>query len=111
MSFLIATTDSIAQRMHPGLVVVVESTTYPGTTEELFLPRLQSANGQEFTVGEDFFLAFSPERIDPGRKDWMVENTPKVIGGVTPAAPQRRKPCMNAPFNGLCRYRRPKPRK
>lgn len=85
MSYLIAATDEIAQRLHSGMLIVLESTTYPGTTEELILPRLRYTNNQTFTVGQDFFLAFSPERIDPGRKDWTVENTPKVIGGMTPS--------------------------
>ncbi len=83
--FLISAGESIAANMHPGMLVVLESTTYPGTTEELLLPMLASApafdGGGE--VGRDFFLAFSPERIDPGRADWTVENTPKVVGGIT----------------------------
>ena len=83
LSHVIAACDGIARRLHPGMLVVLESTTYPGTTEELFLPRLQDAKGQELGAGTDFFLAFSPERIDPGRTDWTVQNTPKVIGGMT----------------------------
>jgi len=76
----------VAQHLHAGMLVALESTTYPGTTEELLLPMLsQRADGQPFAVGTDFFLAFSPERIDPGRADYTVENTPKVVGGVTPA--------------------------
>ena len=84
LSQVIAATDQIASRLQSTKLVVLESTTYPGTTEEVILPRLQSATGQSLRVGEDFFLAFSPERIDPGRKDWTLRNTPKVIGGVTP---------------------------
>lgn len=85
--YLIAAGESIAQYLHPGMLVVLESTTYPGTTEELLLPMLEKGGSQErpCRVGEDFFLAFSPERIDPGRTDWTVENTPKVVGGVTSA--------------------------
>jgi UDP-N-acetyl-D-glucosamine dehydrogenase len=64
------------------MVVVLESTTYPGTTRELLLPKLIEENN--LTVGEDFFLAFSPERVDPGREDWTTVNTPKVVGGITP---------------------------
>jgi UDP-N-acetyl-D-glucosamine dehydrogenase len=64
--------------------VVLESTTYPGTTTEAVLPLLNN-NGQQLKVGEDFFLAFSPERVDPGRTDWTTRTTPKVIGAVTPA--------------------------
>ncbi len=83
VSFIVAATEQIARYLHKGMVVVLESTTYPGTTTEVMLPRLES-NGQNLRVGEDFFLAFSPERVDPGRTDWMTRNTPKVIGGVTP---------------------------
>ena len=67
--------------MHPGMVVVLESTTYPGTTREILLPKLGEQNG--LIAGEDFFLAFSPERVDPGREDWTTINTPKVVGGIT----------------------------
>lgn len=89
--FLISAGESTARHIHPGMLVILESTTYPGTTEELLLPMLaseavcQRLGRAAFSVGEDFFLAFSPERIDPGRQDYMVENTPKVVGGVTPA--------------------------
>ena len=85
--YLIAAGESIARHLHPGMLVVLESTTYPGTTTELLLPMLERGGSGERSckVGEDFFLAFSPERIDPGRTDWTVENTPKVVGGVTPA--------------------------
>ncbi|NOZ51074.1 MAG: nucleotide sugar dehydrogenase [Chloroflexi bacterium] len=88
--FLIAAGESVARHMHSGILVVLESTTYPGTTEELLMPMLEQspAFAGQGTVGEDFFLAFSPERIDPGRQDWTVENTPKVVGGVTPACLQ-----------------------
>lgn len=84
--YLIAAGDSVALYIHPGMLVALESTTYPGTTEDLLLPKLQQARPVEkWQVGEDFFVAFSPERIDPGREDWTVERTPKVVGGVTPA--------------------------
>ena len=82
MSYIAGATDGIAQYLHPGMVIVLESTTYPGTTTEMLLPRF-SAGGLQ--VGVDFFLAFSPERVDPGRIDYTTKNTPKVIGGVTPA--------------------------
>lgn len=86
MSYIITATDEIARRLHHGMLVVLESTTYPGTTEEIVLPRLQRVKVDRATleVGVDFFLAFSPERIDPGRTDWTVHTTPKVIGGLTP---------------------------
>jgi len=81
MSYVIQAVDSIAAICHEGMLVVLESTTYPGTTEELILPRLMN-NG--FRVGENVFVAFSPERIDPGNTRFGVRNTPKVVGGVTP---------------------------
>jgi len=84
ISYIAAATEQIARYLHTGMVVVLESTTYPGTTTEVMLPRLET-NSQNLRVGEDFFLAFSPERVDPGRTDWMTRNTPKVIGGVTSA--------------------------
>jgi UDP-N-acetyl-D-glucosamine dehydrogenase len=83
LSYILSVTDDLARHMHPGMVIVLESTTYPGTTREILLPKLGEANG--LTVGEDFFLAFSPERVDPGRQDWTTINTPKVVGGITPA--------------------------
>ncbi len=83
MSFILSATNELAKYMHKGMVVVLESTTYPGTTREVLLPRL----GEEHSlrVGEDWFLAFSPERVDPGRTDYTTLNTPKVMGGITPA--------------------------
>ena len=84
ISYIVSATEEIARHLHPGMVVVLESTTYPGTTTEVLLPRL-CGNGEHLEVGEAFFLAFSPERVDPGRTDWTTHNTPKVIGGVTPA--------------------------
>lgn len=84
ISYIVAAAQSIAEYLHPGLAVVLESTTYPGTTREVILARLQELC-PEMTVGEDYFLAFSPERVDPGRVDWTTKNTPKVLGGVTPA--------------------------
>jgi len=81
MSFILSATEELAKYIHPGMIVVLESTTYPGTTREVLLPRLGKEKGLE--VGKDFFLAFSPERVDPGREDWNTLNTPKVIGGIT----------------------------
>jgi UDP-N-acetyl-D-glucosamine dehydrogenase len=81
ISYIQAAVGSIAASMHPGLLVILESTTYPGTTEEVILPLL-SENGLK--VGEDFFLAFSPERVDPGNPTYNTINIPKVVGGVTP---------------------------
>jgi UDP-N-acetyl-D-glucosamine dehydrogenase len=83
LSFIVSATEKLAEHMHPGMVIVLESTTYPGTTRELMLDMLVSKSGLK--VGEDFFLAFSPERVDPGRTDWTTANMPKVVGGVTKA--------------------------
>jgi UDP-N-acetyl-D-glucosamine dehydrogenase len=83
LSYILAVTEELAKYMHSGMVIVLESTTYPGTTREILLPTLGDAN--ELKVGEDFFLAFSPERVDPGREDWTTINTPKVVGGITEA--------------------------
>ncbi|MBI5840981.1 MAG: nucleotide sugar dehydrogenase [Chloroflexi bacterium] len=81
MSFIISAMDELAKFMHKGMVVVLESTTYPGTTRELLLPKLGTDN--DLKIGEDWFLAFSPERVDPGREDFTTLNTPKVVGGIT----------------------------
>ncbi len=83
VSYIISAANAVARHVHPGMLVVLESTTYPGTTTEVLLPRLQDAS-TGLKVGEDFFLCFSPERVDPGRQDWTTVNTPKVMGGVTP---------------------------
>lgn len=82
MSFVIAAADEVEKICHPGMLVVLESTTYPGTTDEVIIPRLAN---QGLTVGKDAFVAFSPERVDPGNKTYGVHNTPKVVGGATPA--------------------------
>jgi len=83
MSFILSATEELAKYVHKGMVVVLESTTYPGTTREVLLPKLGEEHGLK--VGEDWFLAFSPERVDPGREDFTTLNTPKVVGGITPA--------------------------
>src|SRR5687768_11277958 len=83
MSFILSATEELTKYMHKGMVIVLESTTYPGTTRELLLPKLGTESG--LVVGEDWFLAFSPERVDPGREDWTTINTPKVMGGITEA--------------------------
>jgi UDP-N-acetyl-D-glucosamine dehydrogenase len=81
LSFIISAVEGLAPYVHPGMVVVLESSTYPGTTREMVLPRLTEHSG--LAAGKDLFIAFSPERVDPGRKDWTTKNTPKVIGGIT----------------------------
>jgi len=82
MSYIVSACQEIAKHVHPGMLVILESTTYPGTTEEVVLPLL-SSSGLE--VGRDFFLCFSPERVDPGNPHFQTRNIPKVVGGVTPA--------------------------
>jgi len=83
MSFIMAAAEELAKYVHKDMVIVLESTTYPGTTREFMLPMLTEKSGLK--VGEDIFVAFSPERVDPGREDWTTLNTPKVIGGITEA--------------------------
>ena len=86
LSFIISATEMLQKYLHPGMVIVLESTSYPGTTRELILPKLEEVSGLK--VGKDFFLAFSPERVDPGRTDFTTFNTPKVLGGITPLCMQ-----------------------
>jgi UDP-N-acetyl-D-glucosamine dehydrogenase len=81
VSFIVAATEAIKTTLRRGQVIILESTTYPGTTREIMLPALESTG---LKVGEDFFLAFSPERVDPGNEKFGTRNTPKVVGGITP---------------------------
>jgi len=81
VSYIVAAAKEVARHVHRGMLVVLESTTYPGTTEELILPLLRESG---MKVGRDFFLAFSPERVDPGNPKFTTRNIPKVVGGVTP---------------------------
>jgi UDP-N-acetyl-D-glucosamine dehydrogenase len=85
ISYILSALESLLPHLRAGQLMVLESTTYPGTTEEVVLPRLE-ANG--FVLGRDFFLAFSPERVDPGNKKFTTATIPKVVGGVTPACTQ-----------------------
>jgi UDP-N-acetyl-D-glucosamine dehydrogenase len=82
MSYVIASAEAVARRVHPGMLIVLESTTYPGTTRDVMQPRLEALG---LVIGTDVFLAFSPERVDPGNPKWHTKNTPKVLGGITPA--------------------------
>ena len=82
MSFVVDACRAIADHLHPGMLIILESTTYPGTTDELVLPMLQRDN---LEVGRDFFLCFSPERVDPGNPKFQTVNIPKVVGGTTAA--------------------------
>jgi UDP-N-acetyl-D-glucosamine dehydrogenase len=86
LSIIKAAVREIARRLRKGHLVVLESTTYPGTTRECVLPLLAESG---LAVGDDFHLAFSPERVDPGRDDWTTSNVPKVVGGITPACTRR----------------------
>ena len=88
LSIVLSASQAIAERLRPGHLVVLESTTYPGTTREEVLPLL-AAGGLE--VGKDFHLAFSPERVDPGRTDWTTKTTPKIVGGMTEACTERAR--------------------
>ena len=80
VSFIVAATEAVKRTLRRGQAIILESTTYPGTTREILLPALESTG---LTVGEDFFLAFSPERVDPGNPRYGTRNTPKVVGGIT----------------------------
>jgi len=83
LSYVVAAGHAVLHGLRPGQTIILESTTYPGTTREVLLPILEEQN--ELEVGEDFFLCFSPERVDPGNPVWHTKNTPKVLGGVTAA--------------------------
>ena len=93
VSYVVAATEAVAASLRPGQLIILESTTYPGTTRDLMLPLLESGG---LRAGDDFFLCFSPERVDPGNQRWVIANTPKVIGGITPR-------CLE---HGVAMYRR-----
>ncbi|MBI5280549.1 MAG: nucleotide sugar dehydrogenase [Candidatus Solibacter usitatus] len=82
MSYVVSAAQAIARHIHPGLLIILESTTYPGTTDELLLPMFEESG---LKAGRDFFLCFSPERVDPGNPSFKTRNIPKVVGGITPA--------------------------
>jgi UDP-N-acetyl-D-glucosamine dehydrogenase len=93
LSYVVDAAETIARTLRPGQLIILESTTYPGTTRDLVLPLLETAG---LNVGADFFLCFSPERVDPGNERWHIHNTPRVIGGITAA-------CL---AHGVALYRR-----
>src|SRR5262245_6923316 len=88
MSYVVSASQEVAKYLHAGVLVVLESTTYPGTTDELVLPMLER---EDLRVGRDFFLCFSPERVDPGNPKFHTRNIPKVVGGITPACTRMGK--------------------
>jgi len=85
MSYIVAAVEGIAKHLHPGMLIVLESTTYPGTTDEVVQPMLEATG---LKAGVDFFLGFSPERVDPGNPTFRTHNVPKVVGGFSPACTQ-----------------------
>ena len=89
--------DQSLPYLHPGQLLILESTTYPGTTEEIIRPRIERRG---FVIGEDFFLAYSPERVDPGNREFQVKNTPKVVGGVTSRCTEMAKALYEAVLEG-----------
>src|SRR5712671_181545 len=94
LSYVMSAVDMIASRLRSGQLIILESTTYPGTTEELILPQLEKAGCR---VGSDCFLAYSPERVDPGNKEFSTRNIPKIVGGITSRCAE-----LAALLYGLC---------
>jgi UDP-N-acetyl-D-glucosamine dehydrogenase len=84
VSFIEAALNDVIEYVHEGMLIILESTIYPGATKELLLPKFQNNDDCQMEVGDQIFIAFSPERVDPGRTDWTISNTPKVVGGITP---------------------------
>jgi UDP-N-acetyl-D-glucosamine dehydrogenase len=104
LSILVGAARDIAPRLREGQLVVVESTTYPGTTREQILPLLEESG---LTAGEDFHLAFSPERVDPGREDWTTKTTPKVVGGLTDACTEKAAELYGSALDTIIRVSSP----
>jgi len=98
LSIVLDAARRVAPRLRNGHLVILESTTYPGTTRECVLPVLEATG---LKVGEDFFLAYSPERVDPGREDWTTKNVPKVVGGITEACARRAAELYGAAVDGV----------
>lgn len=98
LSAVLGAAESMSQRLRAGQVVVLESTTYPGTTREELAPILERSG---LMAGRDFHLAFSPERVDPGREDWTTRSTPKVVGGLTPECTRRTMEVYGQAFDSL----------
>ena len=100
ISFILSATEEIRKYLHEDQLIVLESTTYPGTTDELIVPELESSG---LKVGSDFYVAFSPERIDPGNATFNTRNTPKIVGGITPSAPRSPGFFIRSLLNGSFR--------
>ncbi len=93
MSYIVSAVEGVAKHLHPGMLIVLESTTYPGTTDEVVQPMLEATG---LKAGVDFFLAFSPERVDPGNPTYQTHNVPKVVGGFTPTCSALAKELYHA---------------
>jgi UDP-N-acetyl-D-glucosamine dehydrogenase len=105
LSYVVSAVEVVAKHLHPGMLIVLESTTYPGTTEEVVQPMLEKGG---LTAGVDFFLAFSPERVDPGNEKWNTRNVPKVVGGLTPACTSLAKVLYEASVDTVVEVSSPK---
>jgi UDP-N-acetyl-D-glucosamine dehydrogenase len=105
LSYVVSAVERIADHLHPGLLVILESTTYPGTTDEVVLPILEKGG---LKAGQDFFLAFSPERVDPGNEKWTTKNVPKIVGGMTPACTRLAKALYSASIDTVIEVSSPK---
>jgi UDP-N-acetyl-D-glucosamine dehydrogenase len=105
LSYVVSAVEAIRDHIHPGMLVILESTTYPGTTEEVVQPILEKTG---LKAGVDFFLAFSPERVDPGNEKWHTKNVPKVVGGLTPACSALAKLLYSASIDTVIEVSSPK---
>ena len=105
LSYVVSAVEMIAAHLHPGLLVILESTTYPGTTDEVVQPILEKGG---LKAGKDFFLAFSPERVDPGNEKWTTKNVPKIVGGLTPACSALAKALYSASIDTVVEVSSPK---
>ena len=105
LSYVVSAVEMIAAHLRPGTLVILESTTYPGTTDEVVQPILEKAG---LRAGTDVFLAFSPERVDPGNEKWTTRNVPKIVGGVTPACTSLAKALYSASIETVIEVSSPK---
>jgi UDP-N-acetyl-D-glucosamine dehydrogenase len=105
LSYVVSAVERIAEYLHPGQLVILESTTYPGTTDEVVRPILERGG---LVAGQDFFLAFSPERVDPGNGKWTTKNVPKVVGGLTPECTSLAKALYGASIDTVVEVSSPK---